>query len=97
MKKYFVGVFITFDGRGSTYKTYECNSYENTKNWTGECIRLEDVNTCKSTCKRGKRKIIRKQLSRRKLITVEKMNHWEHFAVIVWENGTDNIIQMWKS
>lgn len=96
MKKYFVEVFIIFteeDGRGCTYEAYECNGYEDAKNWTGECIRLEDVNTYK----RGKGKPIRKQLSRGKLITVERMNHWKHLAVIVWENGTDNIIQKWES
>ena len=41
MKKYFVQVFITFteeDGRGCVYEAYECDSYETTKNWTGECI-----------------------------------------------------------
>lgn len=94
MKKYFVQVFITFteeDGRGCVYEAYECDSYETTNNWTGECIRLENVNTYEE----GKRKPIRKQLSRGKLITVERMNHWKHLVVIVWENGTDNIIQKW--
>lgn len=94
MKKYFVEVFITFteeDGRGYSHEAYECNGYEAAKNWTGECIRLEDVNTYKE----GKRKATRKQLSRGKYITVSKMSHWEHLEVIVWENGTDNIIQKW--
>lgn len=96
MKKYFVQVFITFtegDGRGCTYEAYECDDYETTKNWTGECIRLENVNTYKE----GKTKPIRKQLSRGKLITVERMNHWKHLVVIIYENGTENIVKKWAS
>ena len=96
MKKYFVQVFITFteeDRRGCVYEAYECDSYETTKNWTGECIRLENVNTYEE----GKRKPIRKQLSRGKLITVERMNHWKHLVVIVYENGTENIVKKWAS
>lgn len=96
MKKYFVQVFITFtewDGRGCVYEAYECDDYETTKNWTGECIRLENVNTYKE----GKTKPIRKQLSRGKLITVERMNHWKHLVVIIYENGTENIVKKWAS
>ena len=67
--------------------------YETTKNWTGECIRLENVNTYKE----GKTKPIRKQLSRGKLITIERMNHWKHLVVIIYENGTENIVKKWAS
>lgn len=96
MKKYFVEVFITFtdeDGRESVHEMYECNGYEVTKNWTGECIRLDDANTYKE----GKRKPSRKQLARGKYITVEKMAHWKHLEVVVFENGSDNVIQKWEA
>lgn len=96
MKKYFVEVHITFtdeDRRGYAHETYECNAYEVAKNWTGECIRLDDVNTYKE----GKAKAIRRQLSRGKYITVEKMSHWKHLEVIVWENGTDDVVQKWEA
>lgn len=94
MKKYFVEIFITFnDGRRDLHECFECNSYQAAKNWTGECIRLEDVNTFKQ----GKRKAIRKQLSRGKYVTVEKMPHWTTLEVIIWENGTDNIIRKWAA
>lgn len=96
MKKYMVEFFVTFaddDRRDSAHEVYECNGYEAAKNWTGECIRLEDVNTYKE----GKRKATRKQLARGKYIPVEKMPHWKHFEVIVWENGTDNVIEKWEA
>ena len=93
MKKLFVEVFITQDGED--YKEYyECESYEITKNWTGNCIRLEDVNTYKET-KTGK--VQRKQLKRGRYVTTDCMKHWESNAVYVWENGTDNLIAKWES
>lgn len=96
MKKFFVEVFITFtekDGREAVHESYECGSYEMAKNWTGECIRLDDVNTYKE----GKRKPIRKQMKRGKYITIERMPHWSHLEVVVFENGTDNVVDKWES
>lgn len=96
MKKYFVEIFITFtekDGREDFHDTYECEDYEMAKKYTGRCVRLIDVNTYKE----GKRKALRKQLKRAKLVTIDKLAHWESFEVIIWENGTDNIVQKWEA
>lgn len=95
MKKYMVEVFIEFNDkeRKSNHEVFECESYTHAKNWTGDCIRLENVNTYKVS-KTGKEQ--RKQLKRGQYITVEKMRHWNNFHVYVWENGTDNIIEMFE-
>ena len=96
MKKYMVEVFTSFtdeDGREDFHEVYECESYTNAKNWTGNCIRLDDVNTLTKT-KTGKEK--RKQLARGRYITIEKMRHWKSLSVYVWKNGTENIVEKWE-
>lgn len=92
MKKYFVEAFTECDDGRNYHEMFECESYTMAKNWTGECIRLEDVNTYKN----GKKKPVRKQLSRGKYITIEKMRHWKRFEVVVFENGTDNVVDKWN-
>ena len=94
MKKYMVEVFVkTTNENSECHEVYECESYERAKNWAGECIRLEDVNTYKTT-KTGK--VQRKQLSRGKYIVIEKLSHWIEYHIYVWENGTDNVIEKFE-
>ena len=94
MKKYMVESFVVCNDGRESHDVYECESIERAKDWTGECIRLADVNTLKIS-KTGKEQ--RKQLSRGKYVTIERMNHWKSVAVYVWENGTDNVIEKWES
>ena len=92
MKKYFVETFTSTKYGDDYHEMYECESFAYDKNWTGNCIRLEDVNSFKN----GKKKPIRKQHSRGKYITIEKMKHWVSFEVVVFENGTDNVVAKWE-
>lgn len=92
MKKYFVEVKITFttkDGRDESTKLYECNDFAFAKNWTGNCIRLEDVNSVKIS-KSGKE--TRKQQSRGLYITVDCMSHWDANTVVVYDNETKKVV-----
>lgn len=96
MKKYFVEVFVTFnetESREFAHACYECESYSFAKNWTGDCIRLEDANSYEE----GKRKPIRRQMKRGIYITINKMPHWKNFEVVVFENGTDNVVDKWEA
>lgn len=89
MKKYYVESLVKGETCSGTTKCYECENITFTKNWTGDCIRLEDVNTVK-----GKQ---RKQLKKGLYVTINKMSHWESFKVVVYENGTTNIIYKWEA
>lgn len=93
MKKYFIETFVTCEDGREFHEMYECEGYERTSNWTGECIRCEDVNSFKN----GKKQPIRKQFSKGKYITIEKMPHWLKFEVTIFENGTDNVVERWSA
>ena len=92
MKRYYVETIVDVnDGRHSEHK-YECESFDFRKNWTGQCIRLEDVNTYKE----GKRKVIRRQMSRGLYVPIEKMGHWNYFKVTVYLNETKEVVKTWE-
>lgn len=96
MKKYRVESYCKHNEKNGSkiFETvYECERFELTKNWTGECIRMDDVNSLKE----GKKGPVRKQFSRGKYETVEKMRHWAEFYVRVYENATGELIREWKA
>ena len=93
MKKYHVASRVTTENGNDFTEHYECNGIEYAKNWTGNCIRLDDVESITFT-KTGKQR--RNQLKRGKYITIEKMKHWVFMDVIVVDNETGKEIEHWN-
>ena len=91
MKKYLVKqeiVFVETDHRTESNTMFECNSFASAKNWTGDCLRLEEVNTLKI----NKGKEIRKERKRGEYITVDTMSHWKLNKVTIYDNETKEIV-----
>ena len=91
MKKYLVKSCVLQDqgsGLVEWRECYECEGIAFAKNWTGECIRLEDVNSVKGNK--------RKQFKRGVYVTINKMPSWKSFEVVVLENGSNNIVHKWE-
>lgn len=94
MKKYLVKVrtLLSKEEGGKEYNAmYECNGFESAKNWTGRCLRLDEVNTLEIV--KGKEK--RKERKRGVYVTIDLMYHWVENTVEVFDNETKELI--WKN
>lgn len=89
MKKLYVKEYTKLKDGRELIDYYECESISSCKKDGWESIRLDTVNTVKGAK--------RKELKRGKYIVVEKLPHWEKFEVVVFENGTDNIVIKFNS
>lgn len=90
MKKYMIEEFTKDIYNREWHSVYECESYEHitTKDVYGHvirAIRLDNVTNGKG-----------KQLTKGKIINIEVANIVTNLTVYVWENGTDNIIEMFE-
>ena len=92
MKKMMIEVFGADVWGREWHDIYECESFEEIQKDNKDFIRLEDVNTYKTT-KTGK--IERKQKNKGVYLIAEKLPHCTGWNMYVWENGTDNLIKKW--
>lgn len=94
MEQKYVVVFECVAEFGKEYREeYDCNSYEYAKNWTGQCIRLEDVETVTYT-KTGKRRT--RPLKRGKYVSISRMKHWTWFRTRVYNKQFGVVVAEWE-
>lgn len=93
-KKYWVEIFIKRSDDGTEIKMcYECDKYTFAKSRYGREIVLENANSV--TEKNGKE--VRKQFKRNVHEPAEKYWFFEYIEVVIFENGTDNVIYKYAS
>ena len=89
MKKLFVKEYVKLKDGREFKECYECESISPGKKDGWEAIRLDTANSIKGTKKR--------EFKKGKYVVVEKLPHWETYEVVVFENGTDNIVIKFNS